>query len=226
MPLADNALISVDEARLYCKLNSTDKPTDEWFQLVINGISTQIEEYTGHVYQPYDDTATVREFSHSGEKTLEIDDCTDIDQIRVTATPTDAASWIELESTAWIALPTNEEVKTSIRFLQAEDLPATNQGWAALAASQSASSSSWPSEDRAVANRLTIVEVTAQFGHPTVPNHVKLAACMWIHHLVQRDQAYFSPELAEAVVSEGPMPKAVEGILNQERGASGGATAV
>lgn len=226
MPLADNALISIDEARLYCKLNSSDKPTDEWFELAVNGVSEQIEKYTGRVYQPYDSTATVREFTHTGGKHLEIDDCTDIELIRVTATPTETDSWISLAASNWIAQPAQDEVKTTIRFLESELLPAANQGWAGLGMHVQRDDSSWPAKDKAVANQLTVVEVTARYGHPSVPGNVKLAACMWISYLLNRDQAMFSPELAEAVISEGAMPKPVEGILNQERNSQGGVTAV
>lgn len=227
MPLNDDALISVADARTYSKLTSEDEPTDAWFEQAVNGVSTQIQSKVGRKYQPRSSTPETRQFLHDGGPTLEIDDCTDLSLVRASNDPQDASTWEDVETEQWIAEPLNEAIKTQVRFLGDIDWPASNIGWDALAFHLgSTTRTQWPVETMREGKVVTVVEVTAKWGHETVPGNIQLAALLWIQYLIQRDVAYFSPDLAEAVIAQGAMPPDVKGIIESEKAKQAQITAV
>lgn len=191
---AADALVSLAEARDYLQTDSGDLPADPWLELAINGVSSEIASYTGRAYvkaQP--DEPDARPYPYVPELDwLAIDDCREITKVETSFAPTDDASWSELSGAGYVAEPLALEVKSRIRFLRSLITPG------------------FP------ASQFIAVRVTAKWGWDAVPEHVKLAALMWIEAIFRRDAAYFSADVA-APSSIPQMPADVRQILDGEK---------
>lgn len=225
--LNDDALTTLTGLRIYLDAVSKPKPSDEWLAQVINGVSPQVQSHIGRKIRPVADDEE-RTFVHRGDGMLEIDEASTVTQVRVTATPKDAASWLTLDDQDWVLEPLDEPVGRRLRFMNESPLPAVNSGWSGLGLHRAGSwNTPWPRDARADIKQVTYVEVTGDWGWETVPGNLELAVQMWAQNIFKRDQAFFSQDFAQGVrVVIGPMPADVENILDSERRASAGTVAV
>jgi len=206
MALNTNALLTVQDVREYLDITAGSKPELEWLIAVINGVSTEVQDYTSRTYKPSDAVPATREYSYGGGLTVEIDDCRDITLIETTTDPNDAASWADIAASSYVALPLDESVKRRIRF--------KSTGSNALAFTYS----QWPRELKGSASFYSAIRVTGLYGHVTVPPNVILACQMWIKNIFNRDQAYFSQEFSDGVIiNREQMPPDVKQILDGQR---------
>lgn len=228
MALDPKALVSVEEVRTYLGVGEKDKPLTAWIELVVNGLSARVWDYTGHTYISDDagDKASARVFSASaGAPSIPIDDCREISKVEVTATPDQAGSWDTWTEESWIAEPLGGPTFTSLRFFNPDGLPAQGTGWGALGLHLSADAayaqgSRWPGRDRAEIAAEVFVRVTAKWGYgadeSTVPADVKLAVLMWLQNIHKRDQAFFNKATSARVFATQEMPPDVKAILDGE----------
>lgn len=219
--LTVDAILTIAEARTYLGPEAQDTPSDGWLELVIAGISDEIEKHTGRSYLPASSGPVTRVFDHDGDLSVPIDDAQGVTLVRLTGTPADSGSWIALTANDWVAEPLDETRKTRIRFLAAPGvLPAENRGWV-FGGSQSSGWSPWPRQAAYEAHRYMAVEVTATWGG--VPANVQLAAAMWVDALYRRDQAFHGRDFPDRNPQVGGMPGDVRAILDGESKMSGSA---
>lgn len=227
MTLSPQALVSVEEAREYLQVSSTDKPADALLEQIIGGLTAGIVQRTGKVYvNPVDkDGAATRAYQFlADEKKVHIDNVRAISKVEVTGTPQDDDSWLELTDTDWVAEPVGLPVQHIVRFLINQELPAVGVGWSALALHRSGEQrdsmhTPWPWEARNTVQGRVYIRVTGKFGMgadtASVPGNVKLATLMWLQNIHKRDQAFFSETIGVASALT-KMPPDVEALLEGE----------
>jgi hypothetical protein len=225
--LAAQALVSVEEARTYLQVESTDKPPDALLEQIIEGLTAGIVQRTGKTYvNPVDkDGESSRAYVFAADdRKVHIDSVRELSTVEVTGTPQDEDSWLELTDHDFIAEPVGVEVQHRIRFLMATAMPAVGVGWSGLALHRSGEQrdsmhTPWPWEARSTVQGRVTVRVTGKFGMAgktaDVPGNVKLATLMWLQNIHKRDQAFFSETIGVASALT-KMPPDVEALLEGE----------
>lgn len=229
MALSPQALVTVEQARAYLGVGSTDLPKDELLEQIIEGLSAHIVWRSGRTYisDSAKDDPSVRSFTFDpGSTVAPIDDARSVTKVEVSATPGDAVSWTELAAaTDYVLEDQGEPTATRVRFLNPQQLPSQGVGWSGLSLHTRTASGSpadtmgtpWPNRVRAEnAASAAVVRVTAKWGfgkdQSTVPPDVKLALNMWLQNIHKRDQAFFSEDFGKAMAGL-KMPKDVEALL-------------
>jgi hypothetical protein len=235
MALSAQALVSTEGARTYLGVDSSDLPSDELLEQIIEGLSARITERTGACYISDDekDKASKRMFTFDpGAKHAEVDNFRAPEKVEVSATPGDEGSWIELAAEDFVAEPLSDPTFNRLRFLNPADLPAQGTGWGALSLHTNnrdtiGGQTPWPHQVRSELRAYAVVRITAKWGYgpdlKTVPAQVKLAVTMWLQNIHKRDQAFFSEDFGKAMAGL-KMPADVEELL-EGQGISAGLVA-
>jgi hypothetical protein len=236
MALDPQALVSVEEARTYLGVPDAELPADPLLEQIIGGLSLRVKQRTGRTYinDLEDDKAGPRVFEFDpSERVVAIDDCRELGDVEVTATPNEEEAWELLPASEFVAEPVGEPVTRRIRFFSPQELPAQGRGWGILSAhvnqGQSSIGTPWPRHARAEIETHAWLRVTAKWGFggdlTTVPANAKLAVLMWIQNIHKRDQAFFSDDFGKAV-SGLAMPKDVAELLDGEERSAAAVSAI
>lgn len=158
-------LLSRSEYKQYIGIDADDTRQDSRIDLLLPAVTRLVESYTDRDFEVATGVATARTYQYDGDGFLDIDDC-----VAISSVATDAGVVGEsypLESVEWTAQPSRGETYYYL-LVHGQRFPfSPEMGFARNL------------DTLDVGYKPVTVTVTAQWGWPSVPEDVKLAAA-WV----------------------------------------------